>query len=474
MAAAAARPISNIAMAFAAAGNGGGAAHNTSSNDNIANAPSTSLPIAQAAKMGDHPLPTPPNSISPTLPPHRVRGSEHLRLASAPSAPQHPPHIHVDSDMDMQIAEPSPDSGDMGNGLGLGLSQPQPLSSAALSALSAPDPTGAITPQMLAAHHLPEVLLANGPIAIRYVLAHLTQSVPGFARIPPAKARRLVVAALESRQGGGERGEIVFEKVGWGRWDARKRGEPSRHASTAGLSIPRGDALSPPASIPGSYALSSAGDQQIPPLGRVRRRWSASNGDGSNSTSGGGLDMWAEHQADNMSLDGSDDDDSALDGYAQPRIKELPIDEGDSDDATDEEDWAGMGAAALRQASLSVPKSSCVAYPRGSGLSSSTRLKTHPSPAPGSDHMARSVPMPVPARPQQWRENRHVASSAGSRAASRRGSSSYHPYATSVDQRMRNGSVQHGIRGMEMIVDTEGTGTQEREAIEALLRMGGR
>ncbi|KAF2101898.1 hypothetical protein NA57DRAFT_53842 [Rhizodiscina lignyota] len=437
--AATAKPVSNIAMAFAAAGT----------------LPSSSVAIPPHKAPSGNPhhasgaLPTPPNSISPTLPPHKVR-SEQLHRASYPAPAQ------VDSDIDLHDADHRQDQD--GDGATL-----QSLSSAALSALSGVDPTGAITPQMLAAHHLPEILLHNGPIAIRHVLAHLTQGVPGFARIPPAKARRLVVAALESRGGGGEHGEVVFEKVGWGRWDARLRGQGGRSVSggsgSLGLSS-RSDALSPPASVHGSYAISSAGDLQIP-KSRVRR-WSASNGDGSGSISGG---MWAEHEADKMSLDGSED--SSPYAYEEPRIKEIPIDYGDSDDATDEEDWAGMGAHALRQASLSAPKAGAIYLPRVSA----SRIKM------GNEVMAKSVPVPVPARPQQWRENRHVASSAGSRgpSVSRRGSSSYahghHPYANSV----RASSVlnKQGVQGMDTVKEGQATGAQEREAIEALLKMGG-
>src|SRR6202012_4576612 len=78
----------------------------------------------------------------------------------------------------------------------------------------------------------------------------------------------------ESRGGGGEKGDVLFEKVGWGRWDARVRGQPPRdgrlpHASPG--SLPDGSHLtvSPPASLSGSYALSSAGALQIP---RTRHR----------------------------------------------------------------------------------------------------------------------------------------------------------------------------------------------------------
>ena len=80
------------------------------------------------------------------------------------------------------------------------------------------------------------------PLAIRHIMGYLATSVPGFAAIPPTKARRLVVASLERSGGdpGLPHGGVVFEKVGWGRWDARRRGQP-----------PRARAGSPPESAAG-------------------------------------------------------------------------------------------------------------------------------------------------------------------------------------------------------------------------------
>jgi hypothetical protein len=96
------------------------------------------------------------------------------------------------------------------------------------------DSTGAITPALLAKHHLSDMLLANGPLAIRHIMAHLTQTVPGFSAMPAAKARRIVVAALEGRGGNGSLagpdGNAVFEKIGWGRWSAHIKGQAPQAA----------------------------------------------------------------------------------------------------------------------------------------------------------------------------------------------------------------------------------------------------
>src|SRR5256885_5159508 len=55
-------------------------------------------------------------------------------------------------------------------------------------------------------------------------------------------------AALEGKGSGGEGagrdGDVQFEKVGWGRWDARIRGQPPRDRQPTNIS--------PPASMPSS------------------------------------------------------------------------------------------------------------------------------------------------------------------------------------------------------------------------------
>src|SRR5271163_2503151 len=196
-------------------------------------------------------LPTPPNSISPTLPPHLhpTKPSVH-NLDSPPSGP-----THIDSDIDLQ------DAVDHANSLG----QPQhsSLNAEALDSLGDLDSAGAITPGMLAKHHLPDILLSHGPLAIRHIMGYLTTSVPGFSRITSAKARRLVVAALEGRgsgaESGGLDGEVLFEKVGWGRWDARIKGQPPRESQQVNLT--------PPPSMPSSYSqpgLHIPGQRSLP------------------------------------------------------------------------------------------------------------------------------------------------------------------------------------------------------------------
>ncbi|KAI4224981.1 MAG: hypothetical protein L6R36_004250 [Xanthoria steineri] len=333
-------------------------------------------------------LPTPPNSISPSLPPHGYAGR-------ADADPLTPPAITTfDSDLDLQDAVDHAKA----------QHQPQPALSMT-RAFANLDAAGAITPSMLAKHHLPGILLQHGPLAIRHVMGFLTTSVPGFSGIPPAKARRLVVGALESR--GDDEGSldepgkgVIFEKVGWGRWDARRRGQLARdhrvEHDTNGLQIPgqssRQDNHKATFSSRGSAGFSH--DSEM---------------DYDNPDS----DM-LEHEADKMSLDGGGSS-SSDPPHQNPRHPD------DLGDATDEEDWASIGAAALRQASFPLTGGSRIfnnnlypprpepksrgrgARPRRTVLAKSvpiTSYKTtnhlHKSPRPGArrEHAGRSMAGP--------------------------------------------------------------------------------
>lgn len=243
-------------------------------------------------------LPTPPNSISPALPAHGLKA----QLQKAKLEP-------IDSDLDLRA---SPDA------------QKRSVSPAALEA------SGAITCALLAKYHLPDILLAHGPLAIRHITGYLTTSVPGFSGIPPAKARRLVVGALEGRggEGAGLHGEVEFEKVGWGRWNARRRGPAARSRHPT----PPGGASSVPSGIPISGNRFRGSDRLNVDTGDDGFHFSHDDKDR----------LMMEYEADRMSMDGS----------ASASCSEAPDDDvamnDDPEDATDDEDWAAMGAAALR------------------------------------------------------------------------------------------------------------------------------
>jgi hypothetical protein len=276
----------------------------TFDRDNLTVVAARSVPVTRTRP---HPLPTPPNSISPALPPHGLRA----QLARAKLEA-------ISSDLDLQD---EPDD-------------------RRIASLGSPpdDAVGTISSAMLAKFHLPDILLNHGPLAIRHIMGYLTTSVPGFPGIPPAKARRLVVGALEGRGTGGEGGpdgDVVFEKVGWGRWDAKRRGQPSRDSAAAA----RRDGLGIPI---------SQGANRL--MGRPRLTMSRSSGEEADSAAFSHDDrdpVLPESEADQMSMDGS----------ASASCSSAPDDDvvmrDDPEDVTDDEDWAAVGAAALRASSYS-------------------------------------------------------------------------------------------------------------------------
>ncbi|KAF2744856.1 hypothetical protein M011DRAFT_407868 [Sporormia fimetaria CBS 119925] len=286
------RPVSNIAAAFAAQASSAHIAIHRSSG---------SAPASDHRSM----LLTPPNSISPTL--RALKPRPGVRAAEVRP-------LQPDSDVDLQDAVEH--------------ARAQDLPSSALSreALAGLEAAGQITPAMLAKHHLPKIFMGHGSMPVRDIMAHLAQSVPGYSRIPPAKARRLVVAALEHRAGGGLHGEVVFEKVGWGRWHVKGQ----RAESGKGVPIAKGaqhGGLTPPPSVD-----SAVGGLAVPRWRQQAEGYSGSWAAGSMEDSRDDEDM-----ADDMSLDGSESSDS--DG------SDMDI---DMDDQTDDEDWSALDPQSLR------------------------------------------------------------------------------------------------------------------------------
>ncbi|GCB22126.1 protein STB3 [Aspergillus awamori] len=310
-------------------------------------------------------LPTPPNSISPTLPPQgfRRQGANHPGYSPLSSS-------HVESDVDLG------DAADHTNN-----------SHEARPSAHDLDSTGAITPGMLAKCHLPEIMLQHGPLAIRHLMGYLTTSVPGFSGIPPAKARRLVVAALEGRgsedKSGGRDGDVIFEKVGWGRWDARRRGEPLRDAQHLNVS--------PPSSISNSFPQRG---MQIPTKrGSVQPYGSSVTGDSAvfsySEMDYGGHDIsMLEHEADKMSLDGNEREYCSS---SEAPDDEMQDEDWGEEDITDEEDWAQIGADALRARSLNasggfVNGTHNSPQLRGGGPAASSLAKSAPRRLPVQQH----------------------------------------------------------------------------------------
>lgn len=319
----------------------------TSGRDSLAAVAARSVPVT---KNQNHTLPTPPNSLSPSLPPHGMQ-PHGLRLTKA-----HLDMVGVESDLDLGHES----SGHDGSG----------LEDHDVRSTSGFDTAGKITSNMLAKFHLPEILLNNGPLPIRHIMGYLHTSVPGFSGIPPTKARRLVVGALEGRGSGGAmgglNGDVKFEKVGWGRWDAKIKGKSGR----------RGGHRSPPPSIPCSYSIGVPIVSSGVSFDRTRLNAPDSSWAGDSAAFSHDDDvMMAEDEADKMSLDGS-----CSSSEAPP---EEDVMEDDPDDVTDEEDWCAVGAAALRASSYSR------SGPGGAFLNS----RVHNGGGPSISTLAKSVPM---------------------------------------------------------------------------------
>ncbi|KAI1154232.1 putative Sin3 binding protein-domain-containing protein [Nemania diffusa] len=299
---------------------------------------------------GTHPLPTPPNSISPVLPPHGLK-AQLLRAKLDP----------IDSDLDLHDDTES-----------------NRVVSSSFEA------AGDITATLLSKFHLPEILLNHGPLAIRHIMGYLTTSVPGFAGIPPNKARRLVVSALQRGQGhgadgGGVAGDVEFEKVGWGRWDAKRRGQAARPAVSRTASSERR-----PGPYPTSIPINK--DRSWNASRSRRNARTTSNGNSASFSHDDRDASMLEHEADKMSLDSLDEPGSASCSEA-PDAVDMAMDD-NPEDETDDEDWGAVGAAALRAGSYSSPAEarrgagypSCRVYNNGAyrSFSTNTRMLREP------------------------------------------------------------------------------------------------
>ena len=392
--------------------------------------------------MTPHPgLPTPPNSISPNLPPQTYKN----RGTARPPTP--PAHTLIDSDIDLQDA------------VDHAKAQDQPQRGLALStengSLATLDTTGAITPALLAKHHLPEILLNHGPLAIRHVMGYLTTCVPGFSGIPPAKARRLVVGALEGRGSGGEAGglygDVEFEKVGWGRWDARRRGHQTKNDRGIRRTSPTATrhqhsslrSPSPYAStglrIPRPNRLTSRTRPPLPPSRTPLTHESLQSLDHNTNM----LD--AETEADKMSLD-----DGSCSSSEAP--EDGAILEDDLGDVTDEEDWASIGAAALRAGS----------FPSGGGgkiysvSTHTSKYRRHGGGGPVKRALATSMPAQTG---KAYLGVQHQEQQLG--------------YGVQQQQQQPQQLTTNnpGPRHLEFSFEGMGNDSQEREAIEALVRL---
>lgn len=305
--------------------------------------------------------------------------------------------------------------------------QPSALSKEALAGL---DATRQITALMLARNYLPDIIVGHGAMPIREMMAHLTQSVPGFSGLPPAKARRLVVAALEHRAGGGLHGEVKFEKVGWGRWSVAGSGTQARGMPIG--SARSGNRQTPPASVD-----SIRGSAQTRKVRNTCDVYSGSWNAGSWSPHRQDED---EEMADNMSLDGSE-------GSTESELESDMDLEADLNDDTDEEDWAALGPDALRQPHYGPRR-------ENRDYNYLSRTQTSNPRYRSVSTQAHSLPHgPHPSSAMRPTYNRHLTVPAASRG---------------------NHAVNAGTSSITAFAASSGvTGSgAERDAIEALIAMG--
>lgn len=345
-------------------------------------------------------------------------------MAKHPSESAGSPLSQVDSDIDLQDALDHDNTQD-------GVDAIADLGDDSVAS----DGMGTITAMLLAKHHLGEILLEKGPLAIRHMMNHLNQAVPGFSEIPPTKARRIVVAALENRSGGGARGEVEFEKVGWGRWDAHVKGQAPKAQRTM-YPIREGGPVDPAKNTSGALRIPSNGVRRPsktrrPSSGHSWTEHSLAARLEKLETSERSHKDVAEDEADKMSIDG-DEEEEKRSPPPRPRYASRASTAANYSD-TDEEDWASMGAEALRKGSCSTStgnKSAIHSHMRMQLNRRPSAFASHPMSAPGASAIM-----------QQHRQQQQRAQAAANAA-------------NSVD-----------FTGMD--VDQ-----QERDAISALLKMG--
>ncbi|EDO15149.1 hypothetical protein Kpol_397p8 [Vanderwaltozyma polyspora DSM 70294] len=84
--------------------------------------------------------------------------------------------------------------------------------------LSTTSPAAIAAVQMVTPNKLSSLLLKRGPLAIRHITQTLSEEIPSFKDLSSSKQRRLIMSVMES---GDESNNVVFEKIGWGQWNAK-------------------------------------------------------------------------------------------------------------------------------------------------------------------------------------------------------------------------------------------------------------
>lgn len=88
--------------------------------------------------------------------------------------------------------------------------------------LSTSSPEGIAAAAAITPNRIATILIKEGPLPIRHLTGHLIQQVPAFGNLSLSKQRRLIMASLES---GDLQTGCIFEKIGWGQWEAKVVGK---------------------------------------------------------------------------------------------------------------------------------------------------------------------------------------------------------------------------------------------------------
>lgn len=85
--------------------------------------------------------------------------------------------------------------------------------------ISTSSPAAVAAAQQVTPIKLSQLLLKTGPLAIRFITQALAEEIPSFKDLSASKQRRLIMGALEA---GDQESSVIFAKIGWGQWSARK------------------------------------------------------------------------------------------------------------------------------------------------------------------------------------------------------------------------------------------------------------
>lgn len=286
-----------------------------------------------------------------------------------------------------------------------------PLSVDALSDLAS---NLAITPELVAKDHLPGILQRHGPLASRQIVAHLGQALPGFARLSSSKARQVVTQALHTSPDPSSTSAryVFYTEDGMGLWNCRPFAPtPTSHADLATSLIQAMDIDSSPPR-PTSHPMS--------PLSPIHEQRPTS----SLRSVGDALDGMSMSDHDAVH-DMSTDDDVMSSG-----------------DETDVEDWAAIG---VRGMLASVP----------AATTNTSRINYNDLAISGREY------------------NRRFSSAAhGSRRPSR--STLTKPAFRRQSSRKTTPAIAIAVatRPAQVFDAMDARSPEERDAVEALLRMG--